>query len=380
MRIPLTPSQERFAAEVRAFTADIEPEPLHASVDDQFKYLVDFQRRLHDAGLATVAWPTEYGGRGLSVVEYAVVCDELGRARAPEVVNFVAVDVIAPALLAYSPPSRLREWLPAIASAEEVWCQLFSEPDAGSDLASLRTRAEHTGDGWTITGQKVWSTWAQFASWGLLLARTGVPEDRHRGISAFVLRMDTPGVDVRPLKTMTGSAEFAEVFFDGARLPGDALVGEAGGGWDVAQVMLTAERGPYAIRRSAVLRGALTGLHRLAAAGTDPVQRQSVVRATVAMELLDLRIADVVGQLTRNEDVGSGSALTKLLLGQVEQAIFSAAIDLLGLNAGGRDARDAELALWVERYLYSRGATIYGGTQQIQRNIVGERLLGLPRA
>jgi len=379
VRIPLDADQRRFADEVRAFTATITPEPLHHSVEEQFKHLVDFQHRLHLAGLATVAWPVDYGGRGLSAVEYAVVCDELGRARAPEVINFVAIDVIAPALLAYIDPDRLRVWLPAIASADEIWCQLFSEPDAGSDLTSLRTRAEPDGDGWRITGQKVWSTWAQFATWGLLLARTGTPESRHRGITAFVVDMSIPGIDVRPLNTMTGSAEFAEVFFDGARLPADALVGEVDGGWNVAQLMLTNERGPYAIRRSAILRGALTGLQALATGTTDPVRRQTVAAATVAMEVLDLRIADVVATLTGGGNVGVESALTKLLLGQVEQSIFSAAMELLGPRAAARATDDAELALWVERYLYSRASTIYGGSQQIQRNIVGERLLGLPR-
>ena len=379
MRVHLNEDQMRFRDEVRVFTSHLDPEPRHHSTDDQFKFLVEFQHRLHEAGLATVAWPVEYGGRGLSPTEYAIVCDELGRARAPEVINFVGIDVIAPALLVYADREQLTAWLPLMASAQEIWCQLFSEPDAGSDLASLRTRAERGPHGWTINGQKVWSTWAQYATWGLLLARTGTPEERHRGITAFVFDMATPGIEVRPLKTMTGSAEFAEIFFDNVQLPAEALMGEVGGGWDVAQVMLTAERGPYAIRRSAVLRGALTGLHHLASGNTDPLIRQRVAGATIAMELLDLRIADVVATLDRGEQIGTDSALTKLLLGQVEQTIFSVALEVLGMSALSADPDDVEMAAWEERYLYSRSSTIYGGTQQIQRNIVGERLLGLPR-
>jgi alkylation response protein AidB-like acyl-CoA dehydrogenase len=379
MRVHLNEDQMRFRDEVRVFTSHLDPEPRHHSTDDQFKFLVEFQHRLHEAGLATVAWPVEYGGRGLSPTEYAIVCDELGRARAPEVINFVGIDVIAPALLVYADREQLTAWLPLMASAQEIWCQLFSEPDAGSDLASLRTRAERGPDGWTINGQKVWSTWAQYATWGLLLARTGTAEERHRGITAFVFDMATPGIEVRPLKTMTGSAEFAEIFFDNVQLPAEALMGEVGGGWDVAQVMLTAERGPYAIRRSAVLRGALTGLHHLASGTTDLLIRQRVAGATIAMELLDLRIADVVTTLDRGEQIGTESALTKLLLGQVEQTIFSVALDVLGMSALSADPDDVEMAAWEERYLYSRSSTIYGGTQQIQRNIVGERLLGLPR-
>jgi alkylation response protein AidB-like acyl-CoA dehydrogenase len=379
MRVHLTEDEMRFREEVRAFTAHLDPEPHHQSTDDQFKFLVDFEHRLHHAGLAAVAWPTEYGGRGLGPVEYAIVCDELGRARAPEVINFVGIDVIAPALLVYADREQLTAWLPPMASAEEIWCQLFSEPDAGSDLASLRTRAVRGAEGWVINGQKVWSTWAQYATWGLLLARTGTAEERHRGITAFVFDMSTPGIEVRPLKTMTGSAEFAEIFFDNVELPAEALMGEVGGGWDVAQVMLTAERGPYAIRRSAVLRGALTGLHQMAVGSTDRLIRQRVAEATIAMELLDLRIADVVATLNRGEAIGTDSALTKLLLGQVEQTIFSVALEVLGLAGICADPDDVDLAAWVERYLYSRASTIYGGTQQIQRNIVGERLLGLPR-
>ena len=379
MRLSLNEDQQQFREEVRAFTSQLEPEPLHHSVDEQFKYLVDFEHRLHDAGLAAVAWPTEYGGRGMSPLEYAIVCDELGRAEAPEVINFVGIDVIAPALLVYADAEQLATWLPLMASAEEIWCQLFSEPDAGSDLASLRTRAEKTDAGWTINGQKVWSTWAQFATWGLLLARTGTAEDRHRGITAFVIDMATPGIDVRPLTTMTGSAEFAEVLFDNVHLPETALLGELGGGWQVAQVMLTAERGPYAIRRSAVLRGAMTGLQRLATGTADPLARQRVAEATIAMELLDLRIADVVATLRRGEEIGADSALTKLFLGQVEQTIFSVAMEILGMGGIAYDSHDAAVVAWVERYLYSRASSIYGGTAQIQRNIVGERLLGLTR-
>jgi alkylation response protein AidB-like acyl-CoA dehydrogenase len=379
VRAHLTENQLEFRDEVRQFTSQLEPERRHYSTDDQFKFLVDFQSQLHQAGLAAVAWPTEYGGRGMGAVEYAIVCDELGRARAPEVINFVGIDVIAPALLTYADTEQLRGWLPPMASAQEIWCQLFSEPDAGSDLASLRTRAELGPDGWTLNGQKVWSTWAQYATWGLLLARTGTAEERHRGISAFVFDMSTPGLEVRPLKTMTGSAEFAEIFFDNVVVSTESLMGEVGGGWDVAQVMLTAERGPYAIRRSAVLRGALTGLHQLASGSTDRLIRQRVAEATIAMEILDLRIADVVATLDRGQQIGTDSALTKLLLGQVEQTIFSAAMDVLGMAAMGADPDDIDLSAWLERYLYSRSSTIYGGTQQIQRNIVGERLLGLPR-
>ncbi len=184
-------------------------------------------------------------GRGLPAGEAIVVLEELGRLRSPELINFVAVEVIAPALMAFVDDERLTRWLPTMASAEEVWCQLFSEPDAGSDLSSLRTRAVPDGDGWLITGRKMWSTWGQFADLGLLLARTGTLESRHRGVSAFVIDMRQPGVEVRPLVTMTGAAEFAEVTFDEVPVASDRLVGEVDRGWAVALHMLANERGPY---------------------------------------------------------------------------------------------------------------------------------------
>ena len=221
-----------------------------------------FQRSLHAAGLAVPTWPVSLGGRGLGAAAAAIVSDELGRAGAPEVINFVATDIVAPTLMRYAEPDRLAALLPPMAGADEIWCQLFSEPDAGSDLAALRTRAVPAGDGWTVTGEKVWSTWAQFARYGLLLARTGDLSQRHRGLTAFVVDMRRPGVSVHPLTTMTGDDEFAAVRFDGVELDGGSVVGEVGEGWAVAMHVLAFERGPYAVRRASVVRGSLERLLR----------------------------------------------------------------------------------------------------------------------
>jgi alkylation response protein AidB-like acyl-CoA dehydrogenase len=380
MKVSTTDAQDRFRADVASVLEKLVHEPASVEGEDHTARLIDFQRRLHDAGLAVVAWPEEYGGRGLGPVEYAIVCEELGKARAPELINFVGIDVIAPALLQYVDPERLSKWMPRIAAADDIWCQLFSEPDAGSDLASLRCKAERTEQGWRINGQKVWSTWAHHASWGLLIARTGTAESRHRGISAFVVDMSLPGIEVRPLRTMTGSTEFAEVFFQDTVLPPEALIGEENQGWDVTQVMLTAERGPYAIRRSAVLQAALTGLRELLPTNAgDDRARRSIADAVVAMELLDLRIARVLDQLRQGQAIGTEAALTKLMLGRTEQCIFSAAAEVNGTRGIGWNADRSEYAAWAEGYLFSRAATIYGGSQEIQKNIVAERILGLPR-
>lgn len=347
--------------------------------EKRFAALVAFQNRLHAHGLAVPAWPVEYGGRGLGARDAATISSTLGRFGAPELVNFVGIDVLAPALLKFGRVADLLRWLPPMASADEIWCQMFSEPDAGSDLTSLRTRATLRSDGcWEVTGQKVWSTWAHYADYGLLLARTGAPDSRHRGITAFVVDMHTPGIDVRPLVTMTGEAEFAEVYLDAACVPPDAVLGEVNGGWDVAQVILTAERGPYAVRRAAVLARALAQTLRQAAERPiDGSTRQDLARAYTGYWLLEARIRRIVEDLDEGRTPGFDSALTKLLMSECEQALSAARLSLLG--CGGTAWTDAETRASVEEYLYSRAASIYGGTSQIQKNIIGERLLGLPR-
>jgi alkylation response protein AidB-like acyl-CoA dehydrogenase len=374
----LTPDQEALVEDVRAFL-DNEPEaPAFKNLDQRFSYLVDYQRRLNEARLAVPAWPAELGGRGLDVAEAAVVSRALGLGGAPELINFVGTDVVGPALLRFAAPEQLRAWMPKMAAAEEIWCQLFSEADAGSDLPSLRTRAERVDAGFRIDGQKVWSTWAQYARWGLLLARTGTAEARHRGITAFVIEMDRPGIAVRPLTTMTGSAEFAEVFFDGLLVPEDAVIGDVDGGWAVAQVILNSERGPYAVRRAAVIGAALQ--HVLAIARTrdlDPTTRDLVARAVTGFRLLELRVDQLVAELTRGAEVGPEAAIIKQLMTTAEQAIFDLSLRLAGGDVLAWPGHS--MARLVEAYLYSRAASIYGGTAQIQRNIIGERLLGLPR-
>jgi alkylation response protein AidB-like acyl-CoA dehydrogenase len=379
--LSLTANQAALAKEVRAFL-DNEPEaPRFESLDDRFAYLVDYQRRLNQASLAVPAWPANLGGRGLGPADAAVVSRALGLGGAPELINFVGTDVVGPALLRFAAPDRLQAWMPKMAAAAEIWCQLFSEPDAGSDLTSLRTRARRTHGVFRIDGQKVWSTWAQYARWGLLLARTGTPESRHRGITAFVIEMDAPGIAIRPLTTMTGSAEFAEVYFDGLVVPESAVVGEVDNGWAVAQVILNAERGPYAVRRAAVIGAALQRILARARGRElvlDAVGREQMARAFTRLRLLELRIDQLVRDLELGVEVGAEAAIIKQLMTGAEQVTFDLSISLAGHHALAWPDGSAS-ALVAEEYLYSRAASIYGGTAQIQRNIIAERLLGLPR-
>jgi alkylation response protein AidB-like acyl-CoA dehydrogenase len=376
---PRTPAQVALAGEVQAALAEITPVAAGLGLEDRFAALVAFERRLHQSRLAVVSWPERYGGRGLGPEDAAVVAEELGRCRAPELINFVAIEVIAPALMRFADDKQRARWLPPMGPATEIWCQLFSEPDAGSDLAAIRTRAVPEGVGFVVSGQKVWSTWAQFSHWGLLLARTGTTESRHRGISAFVVDMSLPGIEISPLTTMTGDAEFAEVHFDRVVLSPDSLVGELDGGWAVAMHMLGNERGPYAIRRASVVRGIVHDVLSTArSAELSSAQRHRVVDVYIKLVLLDLRIGQVVAQLSAGRAPGPEAAITKVLLTKAEQAACSVRLDPLGVGAIALRPGDQEGVALRDAYLYSRAASIYGGSAQVQRNIISERLLGLP--
>ena len=353
--------------------ATVPAAPADASEDDWFAYSVRVQQHLHDHGLVGLEWPPEYGGRGLDPVTAAGVMRTLGRAGIPELANYVGVDVLAPVLIEYMPADRLRSWLPAMASAAEIWCQLFSEPDAGSDLASLRTRARPDGEDWLVSGQKVWSTWAQHATWSVLLARTGTTEDRHRGITAFVLDMRSPGITIRPLRTMTGTSHFAEVFLDDVRLPADAVIGRVGGGWPVTMQILDHERGSYPASRASLLWRAFARLAELPADG----DRTALGRIEARLTALDTLVDTLVARLAAGEPLGADAAVSKVLLSRTEQLLYDASFAAAGDEGLFWDGD--VIPHEIQEYLYSIAATIYGGARNIQLNIIAERALGLPR-
>jgi alkylation response protein AidB-like acyl-CoA dehydrogenase len=347
------------------------------SVDGHMAELVEFQRQLNDAGLAVVSWPAHYGGRDLDAGAAAVVAKRLGELGAPELANFVGIEVLAPAMLRFADKADLARWLPAMAAADELWCQMFSEPDAGSDLAALRTTGHRDGDGWRINGTKIWSTWGHLARWGLALVRTGTTADRHRGITAFVIDMRSEGVQARPLRAMTGRAEFAEVFLDDVFVPAEAVIGEVNKGWEVTLHILGSERGPYAVRRAAVVRAVLDRvLGHASQTRLGPLEREELVRAVTAVRLLDLRIDAVVEELSQGRYPGPEAAITKVLLTRAEQQVMALAHRVHAL-AGVAWLGAAPPA--VGDFLYSVAASIYGGSDQIQHNLIGERLLGLSR-
>ncbi len=337
-----------------------------------------FLRALADGGWAVPTWPAEYGGLGATPAQAALVSQELGRFEVPDLYPYlIGLAIAGPTLVAHATPDQCARWLPPIRTGEEIWCQLFSEPDAGSDLASLTARAERDGDTWRVTGSKVWSSRAHYSKWGLLLARTDPTVPKHTGITAFALDMGAPGVTVRPLRQMNGDTHFNEVHFDSAPVPDTDRVGAPGDGWRVARTALTYERGAGAVGGGwgADLKDRLIDLARRRGATSDPRVRQRLAAAIIQLEVtrLTARRARDVGRAGRPPGPeGSGA---KLRGSAGLKAAASLALDLLGPDGIAGTAVDGE---WQTLFLTSPSISIRGGTDEIQRNIVGERVLGLP--
>jgi alkylation response protein AidB-like acyl-CoA dehydrogenase len=390
MRLTRNEAESRIAEEVRSFLASSMPELASepADFDERIAWLREWQRELHEVALVNVSWPREYGGRGATLGEQMVVEEELALAGAPELIGVVGLGVVGPSILAHGTDVQKQRWLPKILSGEEIWCQGFSEPGAGSDLAALRTAARDRGDHWVVSGQKTWTSWAQHARWCAVLARTDPEAAPHRGISYLVADMKSPGVDVRPLVQLTGDAEFSEVYFDEVAIPKERIIGEPNGGWGIAMHTLSHERGPAVAARAVKLRvlfdRLLSDAGRLERNGRPIIEdeqvRLTLARTRVQLEVLRCQSARTVGRMVATGKPGLETSIDKLQLTRAEQLLGDAALAVLGPGApyaepGGPD----EGRHWQGVYLYGRAASIYGGTSQVQKNIIAERILGLPR-
>ncbi len=390
MQLLETASERALADEVRAFLGrdDFRSEQLPHALDDRMVVLRRWQAACYGAGFVGRAWPAEFGGGGRPPVEQIVVDQELAAAGAPEFVNIVGLGVLGPSLLRFGSGEQRRRYIPPILSAEEIWCQGFSEPEAGSDLASLRTRAVQDGDTFVINGQKTWVSWGQYATLCGVLARTDDSVPRHKGISMLIVDMATPGVDVRPMTQITGHAEFSEVFFDNVVVPRENLLGELGDGWKIAMYTLGHERGTAALPRQVKLRTWLDRAVSVAARREidgrplleDPEAQSALARALVGIEVLRHHAYRTAGEFLSGGVVGPESSSVKLLMAEAEQRLADTVLGVLGptLLAGDHD-EVPENDFWYETYLYSRAASVYGGTQQIQRDIIADRLLLLPK-
>ncbi len=386
MDFSYTEPEEAFRAELRTWLAAHVPhQPLPPTLDEEAAFLTRWQRTLSDAGWAAVHWPRECGGRGASLTEQAIFQEEMARARAPQMMNRVGINLVGPTLIAHGTDAQRRRYLPRILSCEEIWCQLYSEPNAGSDLASLRTRAELDGDDFVVNGQKVWTSYAQFAAFGILLARTDPAAPPHRGISCLIVDMRAPGITIRPLRQITGSAEFSETFFDQVRVPRANLIGPEHGGWSVASTTLAHERGTAFPFKEQVLHkiyvDELADLLRARAVSRDPLLRQDYAQRFIEVEIMRLHNCRMMTRLARGELPGAESSIVKLFWADLTQHVSELALAALGPAAqlphdSPRTVADGR---WQQRALWSRCASIAGGTSEIQRNIIAQRLLGLPR-
>ena len=390
MRLRATDEERALQAEVRDFLARerLDPAALPHALDERMEILRGWQAACYEAGYVGRAWPSEFGGGGRPPVEQIVVDQELAAAGAPEFVNVVGLDVLGPSLLRFGTDEQRRRHIPSILAAEEIWCQGFSEPEAGSDLASLRTRAVEHDDHFVLSGQKTWVSWAQYARWGGVLARTDTTVAKHRGISMLIVDMSSPGLEVRPMTQITGHAEFSELFLDDVVVPKENLLGERGDGWKIAMHTLGHERGTAALPRQVKLRTWLDRAVRVAAEREldgraildDPEAQAALARAFIGVEVLRHHAYRTVGEFLNGGAVGPDSSSVKLLMAEAEQRLAATALEVLGPTLLHAEAAEAmENDFWQETYLYSRAASVYGGTQQIQRNIIADRILSLPQ-
>jgi len=366
-------AEAAFAEEVRAWLDEhLEVPGPFPTLDDEIAWGRTWQARLAADRWVGLTWPREVGGRGASPVQVAIFNMEYARAGAPQPVGRVGLNLAGPTLLAHGTPEQQARWLPGILDASEIWCQLFSEPDAGSDLASLQTRAVPVDGGWLLSGQKVWTSYAQFARWGICLARTDPDAPKHKGISYLVVDMEAAGIEIRPLVQITAEAEFNEVFLDEVFVPSEHLVGGLHQGWAVANTTLAHERGTtFPFKEQVVHEVYLDDLYRaaLASGALDEVTvADDLADAFVALRVLRLHNWRTLSRLGRGLEPGPESSYVKLAWSDMSQHLSAVALDV-----APDDPR------WQRQWLWSKAASIAGGTSEIQKTIIGERVLGLPR-
>jgi len=391
MDLRFTPEQQTFQREVRDWIARNLDRPYTAYAKDPaydadalVEVRREWQRKLNDAGYLGMGWPAEWGGRGATEVEEAILNAELARADAPQIPNFLGISLLGPALIHHGSEAQRRRFIPKMLSGEEIWCQGFSEPSAGSDLASLRTRAEPDGDDFRIHGQKVWTTFGPWADWIFVLARTDM-EDRYGGITFFLVPIDQPGVEMRGLKQITGQSEFGEVFFDGALARREHVVGKLGEGWRIAMTVLGYERGAATLRSPAEYELQLEGLARsLRERGLLERHdvREKLGRLVVDNEVMRANGLRTLANMAAGIAPGPESSIEKIFWSEYHQRLTDTAIELLGPQGQlqGHAAGAPRDVDWAYEYLWSRAGTIYSGSSEVQRNIIAKRVLRMPTA
>jgi alkylation response protein AidB-like acyl-CoA dehydrogenase len=390
--VQLTAEDEQFRSQIRGWLEqNLSGEFAHlrglggpGREHEQFEERLAWNRHLAKSGWTCIGWPAQHGGRNATLAQQVIFHEEYARSGAPARVGHMGEELLGPTLIAFGTPEQKERFLTPIAAVAELWCQGYSEPGAGSDLASVSTSAALDGDDWVISGQKVWTSLATVADWCFLLARTERGSRRSAGLSYLLVPMKQPGISVRPIRQLTGTSEFNEVFFDGARTPRDMVVGMAGDGWRVAMATLAIERGVSTLGQQVGYQrelDALIAAARRNGAAADPLLRDRLARAWIGLQVMREQVLAMLDheQGTGTGDAAAAASVVKLLWSRWHRDLGELAMEVLGPASMLAQDHPYELDDWQRLHLFSRADTIYGGSQEIQLGIIAERALGLPR-
>jgi alkylation response protein AidB-like acyl-CoA dehydrogenase len=395
MDLTLTPQETAFRDELRSWLAAHVPprweaEHRHDSMQDRFAFQRRWQKTVFDAGWVGIAWPRAYGGRGATPMEQAIFTEEMARAGAPPLANLLGLSLIGPTIIEFGTDAQKERFLRNILSADEIWCQGFSEPNAGSDLANVRTRADRTGDQFVVNGQKIWTSYGWSADWCALMTRSDPESQKHSGLTYLLVDMKSPGVEVRPLRQMTGESEFTEVFFHDVRVPASNVLGREGDGWRVGLGTLAHERASLGVLFQVQMRRQLDRLvavwRDMSGRGESPVDaalaRQKLGQAYIENEVVRLTHLRAISRIMQQGSPGPEGSILKIGWSEANQRLQIAAQELLGQYAQLAHGSDTAVdeGDFAFSYLRTRGNTIEAGTSEIQRNIVGQHVLGLPKS
>ena len=390
MDLNLTPNEQKFRDEFREWLGANLPAPWQGGTNaedrsDYIRYLREWQQKLYLGGWAGISWPQQFGGRGASLMEQAIFQEELARANAPQLIGTIGLSLVGPTIIAMGTDEQKARYLAPILSGEEIWCQGFSEPNAGSDLASLSTKAVRDGNDFVVNGQKIWTSFAQLADWCLQLVRTDTEAPKHKGITCLLVDMRSEGISVRPLRQMSGDSGFNEVFFSNVRIPVSQVLGTVNQGWTTAITALMNERANLGTAAQVVFKRNLEALIDRARtiqrngsnATKDPIVRQKLAQAYLELEILRLNTNRALTSLTKTGIPGPEGSIQKLYWSEWNQRLQQTAQEILGPFG---QLLDFDKGTWQYGYLRSRGNTIEAGTSEIQRNIIAERVLGFPKS
>ena len=394
MDLSLTAEESAFRDQLRAWLASNVPkdwsEWRDKPMEESYPYLRAWQRKLQEGRWAAVSWPQEYGGRSATLMQQALFWEEMARIGAPPLPGILGLELVGPTIIAFGSESQKQRYLAKILSGEEIWCQGFSEPNAGSDLAGLQTEAHVEGDHYIVNGQKVWTSYGWVGDWCELVVRTDSAAAKHKGLSVLLVDMKSPGVEVRPLRQMTGESEFNELFFRDVRVPVENVLGKVNDGWNVAMSTLMYERGAYGARLHLTFKRYITRLIELArktkhhgrVAAQDPLIRQKLAQCSAEIEIMRFNQMRAFSRISATGVPGPEGSIQKIFWSELNQRLQQIAQELLGAYGQllGDDPLAIDKGIWAYAYLRSRGNTIEAGTSEVQRNIIGHFVLGLPRS